>query len=309
MLTRAALLLLAITSGLLLCSCGTADPDGSLSDKEYATKINQWHKKRIDSLKAKDSWLSLAGLYKLREGVNTIGADSSNSIIFPPKAPSEVGTLTVSDSTFLFKANPNVTITRDEQKVSTRKLITDATGSPTILQHRSLRWYVIERRGEFYLRLKDSKHPNFASFNGIDRFPISQSWRVQATFSRFETPQTISIPDALGDVYRDSLYGRLEFTLNGQQYSLAPLGNPDTDDRFFIILGDQTNGKSTYSGGRYLYVSTPDKKSTTYIDFNKAYNPPCVFTRFATCPLPPARNKLNIKIEAGEKMYQPIDTR
>ena len=302
MRTQALFFLTVFIVGITLVSCSNSDQQ--LSEQQHAKKVNQWHKNRIDSLKEKDSWLSLAGLFKLKKGINTLGSDSSNSLIFPKKAPAEIGTLTVSDSTFLFKANPKVSIYQDGEKISTQELYLDSDRPSAILKHASLRWYIIERRGQLYLRLKDTEHPNFANFSGIERFPISQKWRIKARFNRFNTPKTISIPDVFGDVYQDSLYGTLDFNIDGHRYRLAPLGNPETDREFFIILGDQTNGQSTYSGGRYLYIPTPKENGITYIDFNKAYNPPCVFTRFATCPLPPARNKLPVKITAGEKLYQ-----
>ena len=290
-----------LIASIILLSCRNSGRQ--ISDRKHAKQINQWHKKRIESLKEQDSWLSLAGLFELKKGIHTLGSDSSNSIIFPEKAPAQIGTLTVSDSTFLFEANHNVSIRQDGKEVTTQRLYPDTGGSPTVLNHASLRWYIIERRGKFYLRLKNSKHPNLTSFSGIERFPISQKWRVRATFNRFNAPQTIAIPDILGNVYQDSLYGTLDFNIDGHEYSLAPLGNPATNDELFIIFNDHTNGESTYSGGRYLYIPTPQKDGSTYIDFNKAYNPPCVFTRFATCPLPPAQNKLAIKITAGEKQY------
>lgn len=299
--SRIQLFFSVVISTLFLFSCGA--PDQQLSEEEHAEKVNQWHEDRVKSLKKEDSWLSLAGLYKLQQGRNSIGADSSNNIVFPPGSASNAGVLTVSDNTFRFEANPNVTITHNGQKVSTQELKSDAEGTPTRLWQDSLLWYVIKRRDDFYIRLKNTSHPNFDSFDGIDRFPVSHDWRIKATFERFDEPKKITIPDVLGIGKQETMYGTLHFTIDGKEYSLNPLGNPDTKEELFIIFGDQTNGESTYSGGRYLYVDTPDENGTTYIDFNKAYNPPCVFTHFATCPLPPAQNKLDLKITAGEKMY------
>lgn len=301
MLTETKLALLVFIFSTLLFSC--SDPQQQLSAEEHATNVNQWHQDRIGSLQKEDSWLSLAGLYKLQRGRNTIGADSSNNIVFPPGSASEVGVLTITDSTFLFNAAPNVTVTHKGQEISSQELQSDADGTPTTLKQDSLLWYVINRRGDYYIRLKNTNHSNFDSFNGIKRYPVSRDWRVKATFKRFDQPKQITIPDVLGEGKQETMYGTLNFTIDGKKYSLDPLENPDTNERLFIIFGDQTNGESTYSGGRYIYIDAPDENGTTYIDFNKAYNPPCVFTHFATCPLPPTQNKLDIKVTAGEKMY------
>jgi len=288
---------------LIIGACNS-NHQQSATDSAYIKKIDEWHRERIESLKEKDSWLSLAGLFELEEGAQTMGSDSTNDMVFPPKAPKRIGTITKQGDSFTFLAADDVTILKDaSSQVSQTTLIPDNKGEPTVLQHGALLWYIIERRGNYYIRLKDTKHSNFAEFDGIDRFPVSPKWNVKANFHRFDTPKAISIPDVLGDVYQDSLYGQLKFTIKGTDYTLAPLGHPDKDEEFFVILGDQTNGNSTYGGGRYIYVSTPDDNGVTHIDFNKAYNPPCVFTDFATCPLPPAQNRLDLEVTAGEKMY------
>lgn len=284
----------------LFVSCNQAQQK---SDKNYEANINEWHKQRIKSLKEEDSWLSLSGLFPLDKGTQTLGADSTNDIVFPPEAPSQIGTITRQGDKFKIDVQPEVNITHDGAQISEMELTTSAGGTPTELRYNNLLWYIIERRGDYYIRLKDTNHPNLTSFDGIDRFPVSTEWRVKASFNRFNQPQVITIPDVLGKQYQDSLYGILEFTINGNQYTLAPTGHPDKDDEFFIIFGDLTNGESTYSGGRYIYIPTPDGDGTTHVDFNKAYNPPCVFTDYATCPLPPPQNHLELEVKAGEKMY------
>ncbi|WP_142712903.1 DUF1684 domain-containing protein [Fodinibius sediminis] len=291
--------MLLLAGDLVSCSSSEKKPP---SRAEYRQRIEQWHARRAESLRQEDSWLSLAGLYKIAAGRHTIGADSSHDIVFPPEAARHIGTITRNDTVFTFRSGPETSVTWNGEKVTEKTLLTDNPGRPTVLAQDSFFWYVIERRGDYYLRLKNRNHPAFRFFNGIDHFPISRDWRVKARFQFFEEPRTLSIPDVLGNVYQDSLYGMLNFTLNGKPFRLAPLGNPRTDNQLFIILGDKTNGKTTYGGGRYLYIAPPDAEGSTYIDFNKAYNPPCVFTSFATCPLPPVRNRLPIPIQAGEKM-------
>lgn len=287
---------------VLLSSCSSSEE--RLSPEEHRQTIDEWHAQRIASLEERDSWLSLVGLYELEQGPHSVGSDSSNDIVFPPSAAPHIGTINRQDSVFTFKADANAEVTTNNgEKVTERVLKTDADDSLTVLEQGSFLWYIIDRGGDYYLRLKDTNHPNFSSFNGIEHFRVSQNWRIKATFNRFAEPETITIPDVLNKEVQDSLYGTLNFTIDGKEFSIAPLGNPDKDEEFFIIMGDKTNGESTYSGGRYIYADTPDEDGITYIDFNKAYNPPCVFTLYATCPLPPAQNRLSIKIPAGEKMY------
>lgn len=281
-------------------SCGNQD---TTTDKNYVGEINDWHNERIASLEERDSWLSLAGLYKLKEGSQSFGSDSTNDIIFPPQAPSRIGTINKQDDTISIRVLPNVKVVNDGAEVSEIEMTLDSQDQATVLQHEAFLWYIIERRGDYYIRLKDTNHPNFKSFDGIERFPVSQDWRIKATFKPFEEPKSITVPDVLNEGIQDSLYGMLEFTIDGKEYNIAPLNHPEKDEEFFIIFGDQTNGESTYSGGRYIYIPTPDENGITYLDFNKAYNPPCVFTHFATCPLPPSQNRLPLKITAGEKMY------
>jgi uncharacterized protein (DUF1684 family) len=303
LLTITTLLLL---SGTFFSSCGSTKD--RIPREEYLQQVTQWHNDRIAELQEEDSWLSLAGLHQLEDGTNSLGSDSSNTIVFPPDAAPEIGSINVLDSTFIFTVESEVTVTKNGLKVTTdQQLHTDAEGTPTTLKQGRFLWYIIERRGDFYVRIKDTSNPNFESFDGIERFPVSQDWRIKATYHPLDEPRPITIPDVMEEGLQDSIYGELSFTINEKEYTLTPLGNPETDEEFFIIFGDPTNGASTYSGGRYMYANTPSNDNITYIDFNKAYNPPCVFTHFATCPLPPAQNKLDIKIEAGEKVYDTAD--
>lgn len=294
--------ILSVIAIAFIASCGNQEAE--MSKSKHVSQVNDWHQERIESLKEEDSWLSLAGLHRLDNGSHTFGSDSSNHIVFPSKAAPDIGTIRRHEDSFFIEVNSGVNVTHDSVLVSEMELQTSLSGEPTVLHHKSLFWYIIERRGDYFIRLKDSEHPNFDSFVGIDRFTVSQKWRVEATFNAFSEPRTIAIPDILGDVYQDSLYGMLEFSIDGQQYSIAPLGHPQNADDFFIIFGDETNGESTYGGGRYIHIPLPDEDGKTFLDFNKAYNPPCVFTEFATCPLPPEPNRLPIRITAGEKVFQ-----
>ncbi|MDZ7660149.1 DUF1684 domain-containing protein [Fodinibius sp.] len=278
------------------------------TEADYAKEINDWHQLRINNLLGPEDWLKLAGLYELEEGQHSFGSDSTNDLIFPPMAAPTIGTINKEDTTVTVQVDDDVVVTHKQDTVSKVTMIPGNARSGTVLKHGSLVWYLLERRGDYYIRLVDEQHPNLAAFDGIERFPIDQKWKIKAKFKPFKSPKPITVPDILNEGMQDTLHGMLEFSFKGEKYSLAPLNHPEKDDKFFIIFGDKTNGESTYGGGRYIYIPTPNENNTTYIDFNKAYNPPCVFTDFATCPLPPSQNKLPIGIPAGEKMYKDTQT-
>jgi uncharacterized protein (DUF1684 family) len=181
-------------------------------------------------------------------------------------------------------------------------LATDAAGDPTLLELGPLLFHAIDRGGRIGIRLKDRESPLIAEFTGIERFAPDESWRVVARFERYDPPRTIQVPNIIGPDLPETCPGRLLFEHGGESYTLEPTGEPGDD--LFVVFGDATNGKTTYGGGRFLYAEWPGGDGTTVLDFNRAYNPPCVFTPWATCPLPTKDNKLEIAIEAGEKSYE-----
>ncbi|PAU95557.1 hypothetical protein CK503_00380 [Aliifodinibius salipaludis] len=282
--------------------------DQEQTEAEHAKEVNKWHQVRIDNLLGPEDWLKLAGLYELENGTHSFGSDSTNDFVFPPKATPSIGTIIKKDTTITVQVDDDVVVTHEQDTISEITMIPGNARSGTVLKHGSFVWYLLDRRGDYYIRLVDEQHPNLAAFDGIDRFSIDKKWKVEAEFKPFKKPKPITVPDILNEGMQDTLYGMLQFSINGEKYSLAPLNHPDKDDKFFIIFGDKTNGESTYGGGRYIYIPTPNEDNITYIDFNKSYNPPCVFTEYATCPLPPAQNKLDIAIPAGEKMFKDAQT-
>jgi uncharacterized protein len=290
---------------LLLCFLFAffASTDSVLAEEtEYTQEINRWHAKRLASLKKPTGWLSLAGLFWLAEGKSTVGSHPTSGVIFPVDMPERFGTLILQDGVVSFQAIKGVDVFLKGQVVEDIVLKTDATGDPTILTYGTYQWYVIVRGEKYGIRLKNTAHPNRLNFKGIDRFDVDEAWKVQAKFEAYNPPKKIEIPNVLGTVSEDVCVGALHFEVAGKTYSLDPLGGFD-DETWFVIFSDQTSGSETYGAGRFLYVSKPDSLGMTFIDFNKAYNPPCAFTEFATCPLPPKQNKLSARILAGEKAY------
>lgn len=272
------------------------------ADPAYLASIEEWHTKRIERLKSPTGWLSLVGLHWLKEGENTFGSDSMNQLIFPKKAPAFCGSFFLQNGKVSLSVAKGIQIVSNEKPIERMELRSDVDSNTTILQMNSFRFFIIKRGNEFAIRLRDTENPLITSFNGIERYPVDPSWFIEAKFEPFDPPKIIPVPTILGTIDSSQCPGVLVFEIDGDIFRLEPVLEEGSDE-LFIIFGDKTNGSETYGGGRFLYAKKPGADNKVFIDFNKAYNPPCVFTEFATCPLPPSQNKLPIKITAGEKMW------
>ncbi|MCB0281641.1 MAG: DUF1684 domain-containing protein [Calditrichae bacterium] len=272
------------------------------ADSQYSDSIDKWHNKRIASLKKSNSWLTLAGLYWLEPGKNTFGSSPENDLVFPEKAEDQMGYFQLQDSIVTIFINTGIPVKNDSVGIQKMELKNDNQQNTTILTYKSLSWYIIKRDDMYGVRLKDSEHPNLKNFTGIERFPVDQNWRIKAHLLP-GTEKKIQIPNVLGQVSDAPCPGTLVFKINGEEYRLDPIADKD-DQQYWIIFSDATNGEETYGAGRFLYIDSADEQGNTFIDFNKSYNPPCVFSPYATCPLPPRQNNLDIKITAGEKNYE-----
>lgn len=271
-------------------------------ESSYVDDIERWHQQRIDNLTREDSWLSLAGLFWLEVGQTTFGSDASNDIRFPKTADAFLGTFFYDGSSVIVDINESAKVTSDNSLVNTLELRPDTSGSPTILRHKSLLWYVIIRGDRVGIRLKDTEHENLQQFQGIDRFPVEERWNIKARLLRSDSLKYIKVPDVLGNTNTEPSPGTLIFEHQGREYQVHPLGSPEASS-YFLIFSDATSGDATYGGGRYVSVPKENEQGYTTIDFNKAYNPPCAFTPYATCPLPPPQNQLPFAVRAGEKRY------
>jgi len=188
----------------------------------------------------------------------------------------------------------------DSTKITKMELKSDMSGEVTELELEPFSWYVIERDGKFGIRLIDDSHPALKEFDGIELYRPDSTWRIKAEYIPYNPPKIVITPNVLGTESSDSCFGKIQFEKDGNTYSLDP---SYAGDYYFIVFGDKTNGKETYGAGRFLSVQKPDSTGIFYIDFNKAYNPPCAFSKYATCPLPPKDNYLKLEVTAGEKMY------
>lgn len=267
----------------------------------YRSEIDAWHRKRIESLKDPEGYLSLVGLYPMAEGANRFGSAKGNDLVFPAGSPPHAGVLKRADGVVRIEVTPGVVITSGGELVASDTLRSDAHGEPTVLEMGSMRFYVIDRSGDLYVRLKDVESERLMSFDGVDRFPVDRAWQIDARFEPYDPPRFISVPNVLGGEFVEECPGRLVFEVNGEPCSLEPL--LDSRGRFFIVFGDGTSGLETYGGGRFLVADPPSHEGLVVLDFNRSYNPPCAFSPFATCPLPHEANRLDVRIEAGEKTW------
>ena len=289
-------------AAMIGCADRKQPAPAKMSDAEYAAAFEGWRAERDAGLRRADSWLTLVGLFWLEEGENTFGSSSDNDLVFPEaKIAGRAGTFLLRDGVVSATAFEGVAVEHEGHRVEAMELAPDTSGDPTVITAGSLSFYLIERSGRLGIRLKDSEAPELQEFSGLDYFPLDRKWAVQARFERFSEPRTVKIPNVLGGTFDEEVHGVIEFEVDGETYELTPTGDPS--ESLFVVFGDETNGHETYGGGRFLTVDPPSADGTMVVDFNRAYNPPCVFSPYATCPLPPRQNKLSLRIDAGELTY------
>lgn len=285
---------------LLLC-LPLAQPfqSASQTDQPYEDSLEAWHRSRLQELRSKDGWLNLAGLFWLVPGAQGFGSSPDDRHVFPAgKMPPNAGVFLLTGDTVRMSVNEGVTVYSDGSPVREHLAFHPGIQSPPVYRHGSLTWTVIRRADRFGIRLRDLEHPSLATFKGIERYPVDSFWRIAATLEKPLQPAFIPVTNVLGQTTLQPSPGRLRFELQGKTYALDALQEGDS---LFIIVADETNGMETYPSGRYLYAPMPSREGTTTLDFNKAVIPPCAFTPYATCPLPPAQNRLAVRITAGEK--------
>jgi uncharacterized protein (DUF1684 family) len=288
---------------LVLLSCDSNKSNQPELDIEaYKAEVEEWYQKRLTELKGDNGWLNLAGLFWLKEGVNTFGSDESNDLVFPKgKIAAKAGFFLVKNRVVQLNGLPGVEVLDRGTPIKEKVIFHPDSTKNSLLSHGSLQWFIIKRDDQVGIRLRDLESKSIEEFTGIERYEVNAEWRVEATLEIPAEPRKIDITNVLGQTTAQTSPGTLVFKLKEKEYRLDALEGGK--DELFIILGDVTNETETYPAGRYLYIKIPDGNGRTTIDFNKAYNPPCAFTPFATCPLPPAQNVLPIAIQAGEKNY------
>jgi len=288
---------------LLALILATIVPSGAAEvDQDWSTAIEESRAGRDERLRSPDGWLTLAGLYWLAPGANGFGSDDENPIVLDaPDVPPHAGTLSLDGETVTIHVSPEARVELDGEPITERALRDDTTeDGPDRVTIGRLSFYVIRRDDRFGVRVKDPQHPHLTGFRGLEFFPLDPAYRLDARFSPYDEPQEVQVLSVVGTTSAFLVPGVVEFTLHGRELSLLPFVSDPDDTDFWFIFKDQTSGKESY-GFRYLSAEMTDGRVD--LDFNRTYNPPCAFTPYATCPLPPKANRLDVRIESGERIY------
>ena len=270
---------------------------------DYLASVEQWRARRIARLTAPDGWLSLIGLHWLEPGPNTLGSAAGNAIVLA-KAPAHLGVVEWrADGTLSLQLAPGSGALVDGEAKSQATLRDDRDPNPTRVSFGSLNFVVLDRGGRKALRVRDADAETRTRFSGIESFPVDPAWRIVADWIPFDPPQTLETANVIGQMERYPVPGRAVFERDGHRHELLPVIEVPGDEQLFLIFADGTSGRETYGAARFLYADPP-RDGKIVLDFNQAYNPPCVFTAFATCPLAPPENRLDLRVTAGEKKYR-----
>ena len=290
-------LIIVLSVVVVWYGCNIKEEKRKIFELEHIT----WKAKRYEYLRKEFGYLSITGLYWLKEGANSFGSDSSNDIIFPPQFVGHVG--------IFFVTGQNVTLVHTKDIVIEDKnkqplpevcdVFLDTEDSSTLMRQENIYWKVIARGGKLAIRLWDMKNPLIDSLKSFPAFPIDMHWKIKAKLQKNNYHQKINIQTVFGYSDVHNCPGIFIFEKDGKNYHLTPYMD---EDIFFIVFADSTSGVSTYGGGRFLHAEKI-KDDEFWLDFNKAYNPPCSFSPYTTCPVPPKENILPLKVEAGEQYF------
>lgn len=290
-------------------ACEQAPPLSPYDPVVHAADVEEWRAWRHGELTKPDGWLSLSGLYWLTPGEHRFGADPEADLVYARAGvPPHLGTFTVTGGQVEFAPEPGLEIGVGEtvpavDVVFDRALLADGPMAPTIMRWGDLQWFVIVREDHLALRLKDAASALIVGFDGMPNFDLTSEWRFEATFEVYDPPRTITVPNVFGSLGEEESPGAVVFELNGETFRIDMWHDSDDPENFFTAFGDLTNAHTSYGAGRFLWVDAPDEWGRTVVDFNRSYNPPCALSPFATCPLPPIRNRLLLAIEAGERVF------
>lgn len=271
------------------------------SGQSYVQEIQKWRDGYEADLKQDNSWLALAGLFWLKEGENPFGSGPANAIVLPAgSVPDLAGTFVFHDGKSGLVPAAGVPLLLNGKPVLAETAVNpDSSGNPDRITLGRLTMILIQRGKRYGIRLWDNGNPARREFRGAHWFPAKECYRITAVFHSYPQPKMIPILNILGDTEPNPSPGYATFDIGGKPCQLEPVLE---DDKLFFMFKDTTSGKQTYPAGRFLYTDLP-KDGKVVLDFNKAHNPPCAFTPYATCPLPPRQNHLPLAIEAGELNY------
>ncbi len=275
---------------------------GGLQAGTYEDELNAERAARVQRLTAPDGWLSLIGLHFLASGDNTVGSAPDNQVVLAA-GPARLGNVAVDASgRARLQVTPGVEVRVNGAPVLAAELGDGRTGRPVTATCGTVSFFVIERGGRLALRVRDTESKRRQEFAGIEYFPADPTWRIDAVWEPYERPREVPIKNILGQESKALVLGRAVFTRDGHTIGLLPL-QESPDDPLFFVISDLTSGEETYAAARFVYADPP-RDGRVVLDFNRAINPPCAFTPFATCPLPPKENEMPIAVTAGEKDYR-----
>ena len=283
-----------VTIGLLsLCLISSAQ------SQNYKQEIDTWHQKRVESLLSPNGWFNLEGLFWLKPGKNSFGSGAANDIVYNNLSfPKLAGSFEWENGKVNWISEAGIRVTVNDTAID-RSVIYEEGNKVSLLALSNFRWNIIKRDDKIGVRFRNLQAAAVKNFKEIKRYPVKEQWQITAHLEA-APKSSVLITNVLGQTKPEDSPGKLVFTVNGKTYQLDPIleGN-----QLFILFGDATSGHETYPSGRFLYAKLPDANGNTVLDFNKAINPPCAFSTFATCPLPPKQNILPVAITAGEKDY------
>jgi uncharacterized protein len=286
---------------MIFLSLRAPSASAAAGDGAYRAEIEKWRQLHIAHLKAEDGYLSIAGLFWLKEGVNRFGSAAANDIVLPADSvPGQAGEFTLQNGKVTVHLNHGVTAFLDGKPVVETTMLPDTDDKgPSLLAFGDITLLVHASGARQAIRMRDKNSRFLRDFAGLQWFPIDESYRVAAQFVPYDSPREVEMPTILGDVDKLTSPGEVVFTLRGHELRMQALAE---DQKLWFVFRDQTSGKETYGAARFLYADLP-KDGKTVLDFNESYNPPCAFNPYTTCPLPPAENRLPIRVEAGELRY------
>lgn len=289
----AAAVLALLLAGFMGTGCRHRPPSA-------AAAHDAWRATRALSIGGTNGWAALAGLHWLAEGTHSVGSGPANAVRLPPgSAPERVGTLTRTGSAVRFEAAPGVDVRLRGVPVTAADLKSDAQGKADELAVGRVQFWLLERGERRAIRVRDPESPERRAFRGIPTAPFAPRWAIRARLEPASPPRRVRIDDVTGGSTTEEVAGTLVFAIDGRQHRLEALLDREAGD-LWVLFGDATSGRTTYGSGRFLHAPMPDRDGWTTLDFNRAYNPPCAFTRFATCPLPPRPNWLPVAVPVGE---------
>ena len=271
--------------------------ENSVDHSPYQAEIERWRERMEASLRADRSWLTLAGLFWLNDGTNRFGTSPDNEIVLPDgSAPAHAGSIAFHAGTATLHAEASAGVAVNGQPATTARLRSDADADSDLVTVGDLTMLVIKRGARHAIRLWDRRNPAREVFTGRHWYEVNEAYRLSARFVPHDPPRAIAVPNILGEIEQQLSPGYAVFLIDGHEHSLDAVTE---GDELFFIFRDQTAGDTSYPAGRFLKAALPQNDQIT-LDFNRAYSPPCAFTAFATCPLPPPRNHLPLRIEVGE---------